>query len=117
MFYPVSIYASQQHFQDRTVRIWQLHQGQFVCTGLGVGHTEHVSAVALSPAKTHHFFVSCSKDTTLKLWPLPVTDGKVHAKYTHVAHAKEINAVAVSPNGKFIATASQDRTAKVGVFK
>jgi WD40 repeat protein len=32
---------------------------------------------------------------------------------TEIAHDKDINSVSVSPNDKFIATGSQDKTAKV----
>ncbi len=36
---------------------------------------------------------------------------------TAVAHDKDINAVAVAPNDKFIATGSQDKTAKVSLVE
>lgn len=34
-----------------------------------------------------------------------------------MAHDKDINAVAVAPNDKFIATGSQDKTAKVSLVE
>ena len=55
--------------QDRTVRVWQLQDGAFACTAVGVGHTEAVSAVVLSHGK-QSFLVSSSKDTTMKVWDL-----------------------------------------------
>jgi WD40 repeat protein len=38
---------------------------------------------------------------------------KLKARYTHQAHDKDINTVAISPNDKLFATGSQDKTAKV----
>lgn len=37
----------------------------------------------------------------------------VNAVLTTLAHRKDINSVDISPNDKFIATGSQDKTAKV----
>lgn len=37
----------------------------------------------------------------------------VNATHTVLAHQKDINSVTISPNDKFIATGSQDKTAKV----
>ena len=64
-----------------------------------------------------------SEDRTVKCWDwAPVADPdiaattapvKLQAKFTVLAHDKDINGLAVSPNDKLFATASQDRTAKV----
>lgn len=67
------------------------------------------------------FFYSTSQDTTLKLWTIqPLqsneakqNDYKLMVKSTEVAHQKDINTVAISPNDKLIATGSQDKTIKV----
>jgi len=37
----------------------------------------------------------------------------LNTSYTILAHQKEMNCVTISPNDKLIATASQDKTAKV----
>lgn len=35
---------------------------------------------------------------------------------TEIAHDKAINSVCISPNDSLVATASQDKTAKVGIY-
>ena len=73
------------------------------------------------------FLVSGSIDLTIKVWNLPkdlmsshhqtteeIPALSVHA--TEKAHDKDINSLAISPNDKLIASASQDRTAKVCVI-
>jgi U3 small nucleolar RNA-associated protein 13 len=37
----------------------------------------------------------------------------LHCRATERAHDKDINSIAVSPNDKYVVTASQDKTAKV----
>lgn len=106
------------------------------CVAVATGHTESVGAAALS-VKAHRyaqkgadagaFVVSASKDRTLKKWvlgnrsfnslsattttteePLPLA-----ASRSVVAHDKDVNVVAVSPNDALVATGSQDRTVKL----
>lgn len=66
------------------------------------------------------YLVSASNDLSLKLWRYSVDgDGKGQLRVKQTAtgvHSKDINAVTVSPKDRFIATASQDRTAKVSHF-
>jgi len=38
----------------------------------------------------------------------------LNAKFSAIAHDKEINNLSVSPNDKILASASQDKTVKVG---
>ena len=62
--------------------------------------------------------MSGSEDCTLKLWNLaknfdPSTVTNIQPSIAEKAHDKEINSVTVSPNDKFIATGSMDKTAKV----
>ena len=45
----------------------------------------------------------------------PDHEGPLSVVHTAVAHDQDINAVCVSPNDKLIATASQDKTAKVSM--
>lgn len=64
------------------------------------------------------FIVSGSQDCTLKLWSVPSTLGgqamtSLYPHLTEKAHDKDINSVVVAPNGKLIASGSQDRTVKV----
>ncbi|XP_041362885.1 transducin beta-like protein 3 isoform X2 [Gigantopelta aegis] len=118
--------------KDNTVRLWKLlpDTGRVVCVAVGCGHTHAVGTVAFS-RKSTTFLVSGGQDSTLKKWLLPseldtdvVTSLPVLA--TERAHEKDINSVVVSPNDKFVATGSQDRTAKlfkssdlslIGVFR
>ncbi|GAI89970.1 unnamed protein product, partial [marine sediment metagenome] len=105
------------------------------------GHTEAVHAVAWSQSGSD-FVVSGSKDKTVKMWdlrflaaanPAPGKKAKQQQKqqkeetsaaalehravdsalYTKKAHEKVINAIAVAPNDKLFATASQDKTIKL----
>lgn len=69
------------------------------------------------------FLLSGSEDLTLKYWSLPssihIGPGcpvNLHATVTERAHEKDINFVAVAPNDHFVASASQDKTAKVITF-
>jgi len=64
--------------------------------------------------------VTGGMDTTVKMWEIPDnldTDNiiSLKSKFTEKAHSKDINSIAISPNDKFIATGSQDKTAKVGI--
>lgn len=43
-------------------------------------------------------------------------DLSLNTSHTILAHQKEINCVTISPNDKLIATASQDKTAKVSLM-
>eukprot|EP00727_Mastigamoeba_balamuthi_P000997 m51a1_g10895 hypothetical protein (868) ;mRNA; f:19729-22920 len=115
---------------DSTVRVWRA--SDLRCVRVCKGHTEAVGAVAFG-AKSASLLVSVSKDTTLKSWAVPETSGvkteesdsdseeggdddekeTATAKITARAHAKDINGLAVAPNDKIIATASQDKTAKI----
>jgi WD40 repeat protein len=40
----------------------------------------------------------------------------LNAKFSAIAHEKEINNLSVSPNDKIVASASQDKTVKVRIF-
>ena len=94
------------------------------------GHTDGVSALAF-PQKSSGWLASGSSDKTLKLWQLLYENNKnnmnnnnnnnnnnlvARCKKTVVAHDKEINAVAFSPNDKLLASASHDKTVKIWSF-
>lgn len=111
--------------KDRTARIWKIDvdasdaSSRYQCAGVCVGHMESVGAVALS-RKTKNFMITASQDRTIKYWHLadikwesPNAEFKPRALYTHQAHDKDINTVAVAPNDKFFATGSQDKLVKV----
>eukprot|EP00611_Tribonema_gayanum_P004473 TRINITY_DN1366_c0_g1_i2.p1 TRINITY_DN1366_c0_g1~~TRINITY_DN1366_c0_g1_i2.p1 ORF type:complete len:723 (+),score=200.57 TRINITY_DN1366_c0_g1_i2:1889-4057(+) len=102
------------------------------------GHTDAVGAVCMSrkvgpySAKSGAFVITGSSDKTLKRYELDglelarlsissSSDGDggtaelpvKRARHSVVAHDKDINAVAVAPNDAMVATASQDKTAKL----
>lgn len=110
--------------KDNTIRIWELDSGSFSvrCVAKGTKHTSSVGSVAFG-RMSHTICVSVSQDTCLKVWEVPkkfsaeITDeADLHSLVcttTAIAHEKDVNCVAISPNDQIIATASQDKTAKL----
>lgn len=101
--------------KDNSVRLWLLTEGKITCVGVGLRHTGSVGSVAFSVSKLS-FLVSVSQDTCVKLWDVPtklVENSSLSCSHTEIAHQKDINCISVAPNDKIIATASQDKTAKL----
>ncbi|XP_050513155.1 transducin beta-like protein 3 [Diabrotica virgifera virgifera] len=100
--------------KDNTVRLWKLDGNIMNCIATGFRHTGSVSSVAFSQTNCN-FGVSVSQDMCLKLWEIPTKSkiASLNCMHTVLAHQKDINSVAVAPNDKIIATASQDKTAKL----
>lgn len=129
--------------RDTTARVWRRSRatGNWSCFAIAKGHTEAVAGVALSQQTSKGLFyvVTVASDRTLKLWSLDKAleksvrnDGneksgesintftlsednstELNSKWTVLAHEKDINSVAVSPDGSLIATGSQDKTMKL----
>ncbi|KAG9096439.1 U3 small nucleolar RNA-associated protein 13 [Ceratobasidium sp. 370] len=112
--------------KDREVRIWVPGEAmEWQCVALCAGHAESVGAVAfggVDGAGVPRVLVTGSQDRTVKVWDLgelarlsPTSSAPIKLKSltTLKAHDKDINALDVAPNGKFIATGSQDKTAKI----
>lgn len=117
--------------KDKTARIWSFmdEKKSWLCAGVCEGHAESVGAVTLSNkvplSQRDHglpsFMFTGSQDCTIKLWDLSsllaISDIdkpiKCKSLSTHKAHDKDINALDVSPNDQYLASASQDRTAKI----
>ncbi|KAL1130515.1 hypothetical protein AAG570_011761 [Ranatra chinensis] len=98
------------------------------------GHTDLVVALSSTPANLC-LFASASKDNSIRVWLLKdesaycICSGMKHnnsvgdvalsqmkelnVKLATIAHEKDINCVAISPNDKLISTASLDKTAKL----
>ena len=108
--------------KDRTVRVWE-GGGEWRCVAVCEGHAESVGCVAFSRAAAKPFIVSGARDRTVKMWdasPLllsptsptstPPTILSLPCLSTRVAHTKDINCIAVSPNDRWIASGSEDRT-------
>ncbi|KAI9303461.1 WD40-repeat-containing domain protein [Cunninghamella echinulata] len=114
--------------KDKTARIWKIDldateaSDRYVCVGTCVGHTESISAVALSQ-KTTTFMITGGQDRTIKYWNLRDIkfdqtttfneDYHPRSLYTFQAHEKDINTIAIAPNDKVFATGSQDKLAKI----
>lgn len=101
--------------KDNSIRLWLLVENKVNCVGIGVRHTGSVGSVGFSQTKLS-FLTSVSQDTCIKIWELPkkfTENTSLNCTGTEVAHQKDINCVAVAPNDRIIATASQDKTAKL----
>ncbi|CAE6469273.1 unnamed protein product [Rhizoctonia solani] len=96
---------------------------KWTCVAICAGHAESVGAVAFGGLDSNgvpSFLVTGSQDRTLKVWDLSVLKGptpsspvKLKSFATVKAHDKDINALDIAPNGRLVATGSQDKTAKV----
>ncbi|MBD2510909.1 AAA-like domain-containing protein [Nostoc muscorum FACHB-395] len=101
---------------DRTIKLWRL-DGTEIATLRG--HTAGTWGVAFSPDGST--LVSSSGDKTLKLWSLAAVlhhlrqlDKSQDSLFkTLPGHNSAVINVAFSPNGEFIASVSEDRTAKL----
>lgn len=122
--------------KDNTARLWRIDAStrSYICCAIFTGHAESLGAVALpsqrppigSPAQANPlehappYLVTGSQDKTIKRWDtsklqaLPTEPQKVNrATYTRKAHDKDINAIDISHDSRFFASASQDRTIKI----
>ncbi|KAF8793900.1 transducin beta-like protein 3 [Argiope bruennichi] len=106
--------------KDNNIKVWFLDSDSPSINSVytGYGHTDSITAVCCCRSKAR-FFVSGSEDTTLKLWEVPESTPVVAVKLllipykTVKAHDKLINAIDISDNDKFVASCSQDHTAKI----
>jgi U3 small nucleolar RNA-associated protein 13 len=105
--------------KDHSVRIWEadFENFTFKCVAMGTKHTNAVGSVDFCKT-TGDFFVSVSQDQCLKLWSIPRSFNENELTTlvcinTQLAHDKDINCVAVSPNDRYVATSSQDKTIKL----
>ncbi len=113
--------------KDNTARLWchdPTAENSWFQVAVCEGHAESVGSIAFpkkqQAASEVLYFFTGSQDRTIKMWDLsPLAQygtGKVQKLSTLtsvVAHDKDINALDVSPDDEFLASASQDKTAKV----
>ncbi len=100
---------------DRTIKLWSLPDGALRETL--TGHSGAVESVAISPdgrllasGSGETYRGTTALDTgvlgIVKLWSLP--DG--HLLETIVGHSRLVSSLAISPDGRLLASASDDRT-------
>ncbi|KAH9486256.1 Transducin beta-like protein 3 [Psilocybe cubensis] len=127
--------------KDKTARIWapvvvdddaSSASWGYKCVGVCEGHAESVGAVAMARGGSApeggrgglKFMFTGSQDRTIKMWdvsdvPTTVASSsdvdvvRCKSLTTHKAHEKDINALDISPNDRFLVSGSQDRTAKI----
>lgn len=95
---------------DKNIRIWGLDFGD--CHKALFGHQDSILQVAFIPHNSdgngHHFF-SASKDRTIKYW-----DADKFEQIQRIdGHHGEIWALAVSHSGRFLVSASHDKSIRV----
>ena len=101
---------------DRTVRIWDPVTGRQRATL--TGHTSEVTAVAVAPDGT--WLATADRDGTVRIWDpataqqrATLTTSRVTAARQVLTHAAgRVTAVAIAPDGTWLATASMDRTVR-----
>ena len=104
--------------KDQSIFIWQMIENSWAKVAIGRGHAHNVNAVAFSKL-TSDFVVSAGQDLTLKVWDLSMLVApyekvvKISTHWTRAGHAKDILSVDVSPNDRYIATGSNDKSAKI----
>ncbi|XP_037950259.1 transducin beta-like protein 3 [Teleopsis dalmanni] len=104
--------------KDYAINVWKLDPDSFTMTSVASnlnGHTATIGCISFG-FNSSSVFASVCQSGTLKVWNLNVDKKKEYnfvIKYSALAHEKEVNSVTFSPNNKMIATASQDKTAKL----
>jgi U3 small nucleolar RNA-associated protein 13 len=104
--------------KDSNIRLWNTASGHVLA--VLTAHVEAVTALCCCPSS--NILYSGSTDLTWKAWDLRkffkaldkgTTDASCRTLYTVKAHEKDINGLAVSPNGIMLASASQDKHVKM----
>ncbi|MEH2336799.1 serine/threonine-protein kinase [Nostoc sp.] len=103
---------------DKTIKLWDVNTGTEICTI--TGHQLQVNSVAFNPQG--QLLASASYDRTIRLWQIPALEGSPRGLQnrpcysllgTLSGHAWAVLTVAFSPDGKILATGSDDNTIKL----
>jgi WD40 repeat protein len=92
---------------DCTVKIWDVEMGMLQ-RGLNE-HSDVVTVAAFPPPRDLKWYASACSDKTIKIWDRDTAT--VFA--TLEGHSGAINCISISPNGSFIASASDDQTVRI----
>ena len=104
--------------KDGEAKLWIWNDGEesFELYATFQGHAGSVTAICLNNLTLEPtFLITGSSDLTIKKWSIPKTSGTTvkTSLYTRRAHDKDINAIDISPNDEYFATASYDKLGKV----
>ncbi|MEA5626152.1 serine/threonine-protein kinase [Nostoc sp. UHCC 0251] len=100
---------------DKTIKLWDVNTGTEICTI--TGHQLQVNSVAFSPQG--QLLASASYDRTIRLWQIEGSQREIQNRpcysllSTLSGHAWAVLTVAFSPDGKILATGSDDNTIKL----
>ncbi|XP_073813539.1 transducin beta-like protein 3 [Musca autumnalis] len=105
--------------KDYSIFLWTLDKENATLKCLAKNTSSHTATIGCISFgfNCSNIFASVCQSGSMKVWSLKTKPKQEEyeflIKYAALAHDKEVNSVSFSPNNKIIATASQDKTAKL----